>query len=479
MAIGSSSLVPGYGTIPSPTLDPVQTSKPFSRTVGLVVVGVMVGAMVLSFSSLHSSLVNSEIEDVIDLEAVFTDEMLLESLRPSGIRGSAISIGPVEFRFLTIANKLSIKNSKLSCTQILWNREDSSQTHTLDDDFLCTSSNLDLTWSTEGPLDGFRCVNVILDQWGKAYDGWDQQYLCMPRTSPYDIRFSEIPDADENCLEMRDRGDHDFPSGYFCIRWAGAFLMGSQDVKGSILTHAQGSYTARTCNDLCVAYLGCDYWVLSVDGRDADQCTLKTGDFHEQHLLSASRDGRMTGIPFRCGDGLLNVATARCDDGNTVNGDGCDDICQPEDGYYCDPVLGVKTRCFKIAECHGPYADSCVAKISEPSRTIDNFARILPGDLTGVRHIMTLSSCLNCCDLAFSECDTNLNARPVAHCPIPLDQKESHKGCQEECKSVTPRGCDAEAQASPWWKSVPLVDRKVAGSATLILSNDDNRIIYH
>lgn len=25
-----------------------------------------------------------------------------------------------------------------------------------------------------------------------------------------------------------------------------------------------------------------------------------------------------------------------CDDGNNVNGDGCDEYCRIEDGYYCD-----------------------------------------------------------------------------------------------------------------------------------------------
>lgn len=40
----------------------------------------------------------------------------------------------------------------------------------------------------------------------------------------------------------------------------------------------------------------------------------------------------------RCGDGL-NTNVAKCDDGNMVNGDGCDSECNPEAGFTC-PTQG-------------------------------------------------------------------------------------------------------------------------------------------
>ena len=35
----------------------------------------------------------------------------------------------------------------------------------------------------------------------------------------------------------------------------------------------------------------------------------------------------------QCGDGIL--FTLECDDGNLINGDGCSDVCEVEEGYEC------------------------------------------------------------------------------------------------------------------------------------------------
>ena len=37
-----------------------------------------------------------------------------------------------------------------------------------------------------------------------------------------------------------------------------------------------------------------------------------------------------------CGDGL-NLGMYECDDGNTINGDGCNSECEVEDGFKCQP----------------------------------------------------------------------------------------------------------------------------------------------
>jgi cysteine-rich repeat protein len=41
-------------------------------------------------------------------------------------------------------------------------------------------------------------------------------------------------------------------------------------------------------------------------------------------------------IPI-CGDGILvTELDEKCDDGNTLSGDGCSELCAIEDGYECD-----------------------------------------------------------------------------------------------------------------------------------------------
>ena len=52
-----------------------------------------------------------------------------------------------------------------------------------------------------------------------------------------------------------------------------------------------------------------------------------------------------------CGDGLLAVGEEECDDGNTDDGDGCDAMCQVESGWDCvffpgyDPESICETTC--------------------------------------------------------------------------------------------------------------------------------------
>jgi cysteine-rich repeat protein len=39
-----------------------------------------------------------------------------------------------------------------------------------------------------------------------------------------------------------------------------------------------------------------------------------------------------------CGDGYIVPNLETCDDGNNINGDGCDSTCQIEMGYTCPNV---------------------------------------------------------------------------------------------------------------------------------------------
>jgi len=57
--------------------------------------------------------------------------------------------------------------------------------------------------------------------------------------------------------------------------------------------------------------------------------------------------GGVTGGNRRCGNGVLE-ASEQCDDGNTVNGDGCNSLCQIEANYDC-PTPG--QPCIDTAVC--------------------------------------------------------------------------------------------------------------------------------
>lgn len=40
----------------------------------------------------------------------------------------------------------------------------------------------------------------------------------------------------------------------------------------------------------------------------------------------------------KCGDSVITISET-CDDGNMLNGDGCSNTCQIEDGFTCDNSL--------------------------------------------------------------------------------------------------------------------------------------------
>ena len=65
---------------------------------------------------------------------------------------------------------------------------------------------------------------------------------------------------------------------------------------------------------------------------DSGNCVLPDGAPCQYELVDAG--------PY-CGDGLVNVDTEQCDDGNTMPGDGCSGTCiQESEFYYCPPEGG-------------------------------------------------------------------------------------------------------------------------------------------
>jgi cysteine-rich repeat protein len=54
---------------------------------------------------------------------------------------------------------------------------------------------------------------------------------------------------------------------------------------------------------------------------------------------------------YKCGDGI-QVQEEECDDGNNINGDGCNQYCIMESGFFCDE---------NNKELGLPYCGSCVS----------------------------------------------------------------------------------------------------------------------
>ncbi len=67
--------------------------------------------------------------------------------------------------------------------------------------------------------------------------------------------------------------------------------------------------------------------------------------------------------PPACGDGLLNLATDVCDDGNTKPGDGCNGVCKVEPNWTCDPPS-------EPSVCKSVFA--CGNGIKEPGEVCDD-----------------------------------------------------------------------------------------------------------
>ena len=122
------------------------------------------------------------------------------------------------------------------------------------------------------------------------------------------------------------------------------------------LSAIQGSTSISTCK--CVAgFTG----TLLEDGdscRDVDECAAGLhdcdtnaecinlpGSFLCQCLAGYSGDGKRGNCALICGDGLTMLTHEPCDDGNTVNGDGCDEKCQIEDNVKCVVAVTGKSIC--------------------------------------------------------------------------------------------------------------------------------------
>ncbi len=150
---------------------------------------------------------------------------------------------------------------------------------------------------------------------------------------------------------------------------------------GELCTSAGATYAAASCDgNNCV--LNCTGFLRDCNSTVADGCEVDISVPNETHCNGCSTDALGTPIAppatgsanncnnvpstatstnttcinnlgLRCSycgdnryDGNLNSArNEACDDGNSVNGDGCSDICVVESGFTCTTVLGSPSSC--------------------------------------------------------------------------------------------------------------------------------------
>ncbi len=128
---------------------------------------------------------------------------------------------------------------------------------------------------------------------------------------------------------LRDTNGQVIPDYPVEVTIAGA--AGPQTFDGS--TDAQGNFVVTYDNTLQVP--GVDTITASADFTVPVGLKFKAEGIQGIVLAGAPRPGTVTGtatkhwVPAACGDGVVNQAGEECDDGNAVDGDGCDHNCTP------------------------------------------------------------------------------------------------------------------------------------------------------
>src|SRR6185295_19732910 len=96
-------------------------------------------------------------------------------------------------------------------------------------------------------------------------------------------------------------------------------------------TDGAGQFVATYTNDFAVT--GTDNITASASFTVPVGLEFKSGDKQGIVLAGTPRTGSVDGtatkdwISARCGDGIVNLEGEECDDGNLVDGDGCDGNC--------------------------------------------------------------------------------------------------------------------------------------------------------
>ena len=143
-------------------------------------------------------------------------------------------------------------------------------------------------------------------------------------------------------------------------------------------------------------------------------------------LYSCSRADNTASSPdvctLNCGNGVIDIPET-CDDGNVVAGDGCDDLCSPEDAYICIGAGPCTHRCGNGAlDSNGGYAESCddgnlVSGDGCTDCAVDQWYRCTRNDNSAASPDSCVFGCGNGVIDSGEECDTGI-INPMVVCNL-------------------------------------------------------------
>ncbi len=155
-----------------------------------------------------------------------------------------------------------------------------------------------------------------------------------------------LPDEAEHTVVATLRDTHGQPMAQYAVEVTIAGAAGPQTFQGT--TDANGALTVTYANALQIP--GVDTITATVGFTVPLGVKFKAEGIQGIVLAGAPRPGTVTGtatkhwVPAACGDEIVNQAGEECDDGNLLDGDGCDHNCTPTvcgngvvtEGEICD-----------------------------------------------------------------------------------------------------------------------------------------------
>lgn len=111
-----------------------------------------------------------------------------------------------------------------SCVQIKEPGDPNSWT----DNYLCSNGNQDIKWSYTGAIAGMRCTQII-EPSEPSGNGWGNNYLCVPTTSPLQLAWSYTGRLSgyDGCTQFAETSDGDgWHDNYLC--WTSRYWFSSQ-----------------------------------------------------------------------------------------------------------------------------------------------------------------------------------------------------------------------------------------------------------
>ena len=77
------------------------------------------------------------------------------------------------------------------------------------DNYLCSVEDFGIRWSSAGAIAGMRCTQIT-EPAEPAAHGWDDNYLCVPDSSPLELHWSTTgPIEKKRCIPIQELRDRD------------------------------------------------------------------------------------------------------------------------------------------------------------------------------------------------------------------------------------------------------------------------------